>query len=141
MGRPLEPGKSDGDRTSGEETYSRAAYVRPSCCSARGNPGRGVEHACNKSGGSERMKLVILGLSYTSSWGNGHATTYRGLVRELTARGHEVLFLERDMPWYAAHRDAPEAPSPSRVVLYASFTELRQRYTKAIREADAVIVG
>ena len=45
--------------------------------------------------------IVILGLSITSSWGNGHATTYRGLVKELTVRGHNVLFLERDMPWYA----------------------------------------
>ena len=41
--------------------------------------------------------IVILGLSITSSWGNGHATTYRGLVKELTVRGHNVLFLERDM--------------------------------------------
>src|SRR4051812_29881107 len=39
------------------------------------------------------MKIVILGLSITSSWGNGHATTYRGLVRELAAQGHDVLFL------------------------------------------------
>ena len=29
----------------------------------------------------ERLSLVILGLSITSSWGNGHATTYRALVR------------------------------------------------------------
>jgi spore maturation protein CgeB len=47
------------------------------------------------------LRIVILGLSITSSWGNGHATTYRGLVRELTRRGHSVLFLERDQPWYA----------------------------------------
>jgi hypothetical protein len=44
------------------------------------------------------MKIVILGLSITSSWGNGHATTYRGLVRELAARSHDILFLERDVP-------------------------------------------
>jgi spore maturation protein CgeB len=49
------------------------------------------------------LRIVMLGLSITSSWGNGHATTYRGLVRELSARGHQVLFLERDVPWYAAH--------------------------------------
>ena len=51
------------------------------------------------------MRIVILGLSITSSWGNGHATTYRALMRELARRGHEVLFLERDRPWYAANRD------------------------------------
>jgi spore maturation protein CgeB len=44
-----------------------------------------------------RRTLVILGLSITSSWGNGHATTYRALVRALAGRGHEVLFLERDV--------------------------------------------
>ncbi len=51
------------------------------------------------------MNIVILGLSITSSWGNGHATTFRGLVRELDALGHDVLFLERDVPWYAQNRD------------------------------------
>lgn len=44
------------------------------------------------------MKIVILGLSITSSWGNGHATTFRGLVRELTKRGPEVLFLSATCP-------------------------------------------
>jgi spore maturation protein CgeB len=50
-----------------------------------------------------RRRIVFLGLSITSSWGNGHATTYRGLVRELTRRRHDVLFLERDVPWYAGN--------------------------------------
>ena len=53
------------------------------------------------------LRIVIFGLSITSSWGNGHATTYRGLVRGLAERGHDVLFLERDVPWYAANRDMP----------------------------------
>ena len=61
--------------------------------------------------GKHSLKIVILGLSITSSWGNGHATTYRGLVRELCARGHRVLFLERDQPWYADNRDLPKPPS------------------------------
>ena len=55
------------------------------------------------------MKLVVLGLSLGSSWGNGHATTYRALLAAFAARGHEVLFLEREVPWYAgAHRDLAE---------------------------------
>ena len=53
------------------------------------------------------LNIVILGLSITSSWGNGHATTYRALVRALVDRGHRVLFLERNMPWYAENRDLP----------------------------------
>src|SRR5437868_11017679 len=56
------------------------------------------------------LDIIIVGLSITSSWGNGHATTYRSLVKELAARGHRVLFLERDQPWYAANRDLPKPP-------------------------------
>ena len=90
-------------------------------------------------GGGE-LTLVILGLSITSSWGNGHATTYRGLVRELVALGHDVLFLERDVPWYADQRDLPE-PSYGRTELYGSLDELKDRFAGAVRDADAVIVG
>lgn len=86
------------------------------------------------------MKIVILGLSITSSWGNGHATTYRGLVRELTARGHNVLFLERDVPWYAANRDLPN-PSYCHTQLYANFDQLKDSFTQEIRNADFVMVG
>ena len=85
-------------------------------------------------------RIVILGLSITSSWGNGHAVTYRGLVRELVARGHDVLFLERDVPWYASHRDLPRPPH-GRTRLYGDLGELRVHHTGAIEEADLVIVG
>src|SRR5688500_13865772 len=86
------------------------------------------------------MKIVFLGLSITSSWGNGHATTYRGLVRELAARGHAVIFLERDLPWYADNRDLRRMPGVE-VQLYRSITELQRRHTTTVRGADAVIVG
>ncbi|HXF26267.1 MAG TPA: hypothetical protein VN610_03295, partial [Bryobacteraceae bacterium] len=79
-------------------------------------------------------------MSITSSWGNGHATTYRGLTRELTKRGHEVSFLERDVPWYSANRDLPSTPY-ARVHLYKSLEELRDRFTTLVRDASAVIVG
>jgi spore maturation protein CgeB len=86
------------------------------------------------------MKIVIIGLSITSSWGNGHATTYRGLVRELERRGHDVLFLENDVPWYADNRDLPSPPY-GQTELYGSFNELRDRYAGEVRRADCVIVG
>ncbi len=73
------------------------------------------------------MKIVILGLSITSSWGNGHATTFRGLVRELSKLQHDVLFLERDMPWYAANRDFPNPPF-GKTQLYLSVDELKEKY-------------
>lgn len=85
-------------------------------------------------------EIIFIGLSITSSWGNGHATTYRSLIRGLHRRGHRVLFLERDQPWYASNRDAPILPyCQSR--LYSDLDELRARYTPRIRAAAAVIVG
>ncbi len=86
------------------------------------------------------LNIVILGLSITSSWGNGHATTYRGLVRELAGRGHNVLFLERDVPWYAANRDLPRPPY-GRTELYYSLSDLKKRFAREIRTADLVMVG
>ena len=86
------------------------------------------------------MQIVIFGLSITSSWGNGHATTYRALVRQLAGRGHDVLFLERDLPWYADNRDMPR-PSGGRTELYDSVAELKARFLGDVRDADAVIVG
>ena len=86
------------------------------------------------------MNIVILGLSITSSWGNGHATTFRGLVRELTALGHDVLFLERDVPWYAENRDLPRPPW-GRTVLYGSVAEMQAEFAEEVQNADAVIVG
>jgi spore maturation protein CgeB len=86
------------------------------------------------------MRIVVLGLSITSSWGNGHATTYRALLAALDRRGHEILFLERDRPWYAANRDLPKPPF-AELALYASVDELKQRFATEIRKADLVIVG
>ncbi len=90
--------------------------------------------------GDRPLSIVILGLSITSAWGNGHATTYRALVRELCARGHDVLFLERDVPWYARHRDL-ERPPYARTELYGTVDELRERFAPRVRDADLVIVG
>jgi spore maturation protein CgeB len=89
---------------------------------------------------TQSLRIVILGLSITSSWGNGHATTYRGLVRELVRRGHDLLFLERDVPWYASHRDLANPPY-GRTELYGSLDELRERFGSEVRDADVVIVG
>jgi spore maturation protein CgeB len=85
------------------------------------------------------MKVAILGLAVTSSWGNGHATGYRGLMRALAARGDDVLFLERDVPWYAAQRDMLNPPW-GRTELYGSLKALG-RFAPELREADLTIVG
>ncbi len=85
------------------------------------------------------LRIVVLGLSLSSSWGNGHATTYRALLRALAARGHDILFLERDMPWYARERDLPR-PEFCELGLYGSLPELVGWHSQ-IRDADVVIVG
>ena len=86
------------------------------------------------------MRIVILGLTITSSWGNGHATTFRGLVRGLARRGHDMLFLECDKPWYAAHRDLPHPPFGN-TRLYADTPALQRDHAAAVRAADLVILG
>lgn len=86
------------------------------------------------------MRVVVLGLSITSSWGNGHATNYRALVRAMSERGVDVLFLERDVPWYAENRDLPDPPH-CRTELYSSVDDLRARFAPAVAAADLVVVG
>ena len=89
---------------------------------------------------NNRFDIVILGLTITSSWGNGHATTFRGLVRGLAAKGYRVLFLERDAEWYAGNRDTPH-PHGATTILYNSFDELVARFEPAVTEAALVMVG
>jgi spore maturation protein CgeB len=86
------------------------------------------------------LDIVIIGLSLSSSWGNGHATTYRALIRGLNAQSHRVLFLERDVPWYASQRDLTD-PDFCRLEYYSSVSELADKFSDAIRSADAVIIG
>ena len=86
-----------------------------------------------------KLDIVVLGLSLSSSWGNGHATTYRALLGALHARGHDILFLERNQPWYAKHRDLLR-PDFCHLELYDGIADL-SRYRREIAAADAVIVG
>jgi nucleoside-diphosphate-sugar epimerase/spore maturation protein CgeB len=88
---------------------------------------------------SEPMKIVVLGLSLSSSWGNGHATTFRALLKAVAARGHDILFLERNASWYAAHRDLTD-PEYCRLAFYDDLTGL-DRWAEEVKAADAVIVG
>jgi spore maturation protein CgeB len=86
------------------------------------------------------LDIVVVGLALSSSWGNGHATTYRALLRGLADEGHRVLFLERDVPWYAAHRDMP-APEFCAFALYDDIAGLIRDHGARMQRADAVIVG
>lgn len=86
------------------------------------------------------LDIVILGLSLSSSWGNGHATTFRALLRGLHEDGHHVLFLERDVPWYANQRDLPD-PDFCELQYYSNVHDLVSMFAGRIAAADAVIVG
>ena len=85
------------------------------------------------------MKFVIFGLSISSSWGNGHATIWRGLCRALARLGHRITFFEKDVPYYAAHRDLT-ASSDYGLVLYSDWREIDALAQQAVRDSDASIV-
>jgi spore maturation protein CgeB len=85
------------------------------------------------------MKIVFFGLTISSSWGNGHATLLRGLFKALTARGHEIVFFERDVPYYAAHRDIVESPHIA-LHLYREWRDVIGTARKELSEADVAVV-
>ena len=85
------------------------------------------------------MQIVVLGLSLSSSWGNGHATTWRALLGALAERGHEIVFLERNRPWYARHRDLKD-PDYCRLEFYEELSDLEE-FASLVAGADVVIVG
>lgn len=85
------------------------------------------------------MRVVVIGLSLSSSWGNGHATTYRALLKAMAARGHHILFLENDVPWYAENRDLYD-PDFCDLRFYRDFSGFNCS-TPDIKAADLVIVG
>ncbi len=88
----------------------------------------------------ESLRIVVFGLSITSSWGNGHATTYRALLRRLAARGHRITFFERDVEWYRENRDLVD-PGYCQVRLYESFDELVSNYGALVSASDVAIIG
>ncbi len=98
-------------------------------------PNAPVKHATPAT-----LDIIVIGLALSSSWGNGHATTYRALLRGLAQEGHSVTFLERDLPWYADHRDLA-APGFCDLALYDDIPGLIGAHGGAIRRADAVIIG
>lgn len=85
------------------------------------------------------MKLVIFGLSVSSSWGNGHAVLWRALIRAFSERGHHTVFFERDVPYYAQHRDLTSLDG-GRLVLYDDWTEVWPRAQSELADADAGMV-
>ena len=86
------------------------------------------------------MKVVIFGLTVSSSWGNGHATLWRSLIKALLRRGHTVVFYEKDVPYYADTRDLWALPQGGRLRLYEDLEAVRGEAVRELREADLAIV-
>jgi spore maturation protein CgeB len=86
------------------------------------------------------MKIVVYGLTITSSWGNGHATTYRSLLRALARRGHRIHFVEKDVEWYRSNRDLPN-PGFCTVHLYECWNTSATALLALSKDADVVVIG
>ena len=86
------------------------------------------------------MKIVVLGLTITSAWGNGHATTFRSLLKALARRGHAVIFVEKDVEWYRNNRDLPQ-PDFCKLMLYDEWQNSARIIVHACADADAIIIG
>jgi spore maturation protein CgeB len=98
---------------------------------------------CGRDNGDEwrsSMKIVIYGLAITSSWGNGHATTYRSLCKALARRGHQIHFIEKNLEWFRDNRDMPR-PDFCKVHLYADWAESERNLIRLSNDADAIVVG
>ena len=86
------------------------------------------------------MKIVVFGLTITSAWGNGHATTYRSLLKALHSRGHSVEFVEKNVEWYQNNRDLP-APEFCLLRLYSDWDTSASGLIETCRDADAIVIG
>ena len=86
------------------------------------------------------MKIVFFGLTITSAWGNGHATTYRSLIKALASRGHHVVFIERDAEWYRNNRDLPE-PDFCTLLLYDDWQQFHPTLRSICVDADVIVIG
>jgi spore maturation protein CgeB len=85
------------------------------------------------------MKIVVFGLTISSSWGNGHATLWRGLCAALHRQGHHVVFFERDTPYYRMNRDLFTLPGGA-LVFYQVWDDVRLLAEAELGDADAAIV-
>jgi spore maturation protein CgeB len=86
------------------------------------------------------LNIAFFGSSLVSSYWNGAATYYRGLIRALAARGHHTTFYEPDAFERQSHRDLAD-PSWATVVVYPGNDEgaALQQVAAAARRADVLV--
>ena len=84
------------------------------------------------------MKIAFYGSSLLSSWWNGAATYYRGLLRDLASRGYDITFYEPDAYERQQHRDM-DPPEWARSVVYPATAEGLRNVLLEARAADIVV--
>jgi spore maturation protein CgeB len=87
-----------------------------------------------------KLRITIFGLAISSSWGNGHATTFRALCAALKDRGHQITFFEKDVEWYASNRDL-SAPPYADLQLYTEWNAVVPKVRRALADSDVAVVG
>jgi spore maturation protein CgeB len=87
---------------------------------------------------SAGLDIAFFGSSLVSAYWNGAATYYRGIIRNLAARGHRVTFYEPDAFERQQHRDMPD-PEWARVVVYPADPDGVERALEAARGANVVV--
>ena len=84
------------------------------------------------------MKIAFYGSSLLSAYWNGAATYYRGLLRDLAGRGHDIAFYEPDAFDRQSHRDL-DPPSWAKVVVYDATPEALKAVLAEARQAEVVV--
>ncbi len=85
------------------------------------------------------MRFVVFGLTVSSSWGNGHATLWRGLLRAMAGRGHHVIFYEKDVQYYRDARDLVQLPGGGTLRLYDTLASIRAEAERELRRCDVAL--
>ena len=85
------------------------------------------------------MHLTFFGSSLVSSYWNGAATYYRGLLRALAGRGHRITFCEPDAYGRQENRDLATDPPYARVIVYRGEAERDRLIDLSFAESDAVV--
>jgi len=86
------------------------------------------------------VKITVFGLTLSSSWGNGHATPYRAIIRALDRMGHQVHFFEKDVPYYSSRRDFVSCDY-CHLTLYTEWAGVRDQALLAAADSDVVITA
>ena len=87
---------------------------------------------------NKKLKIAFFGSSLVSAYWNGAATYYRGIVRALSERGHEITFYEPDAYDRQKNRDMDD-PDWAKVVVYEATEEAVAKCLAEAANADMMV--